>query len=1388
MRFSLACGLLFAAAPVFAQAFSCSASASATPTVRARARAELLADVILDCNGLRPSGGLLAESITVTLNVPLTSRILNASLNASEALMLLEAPTPDIQVGRALGGADNPNANVFQGRQISPNAVQWNNVPLADQGTPGSVQRNLRITNLRADVSSLPTGGTVVATVTISSPSTIALNAAAQTVARVGAPLDFSVRTPDDLTTFLQQVNGCAGKPVTVNDDTPRDFNIRFSEGFASEFKRRNVATSLANPQAVGDQNAILGQLGYGTETGFFNSSFPTASAMNQAGLATQGTRLMARITGLPFGAQIWATTQPVIQGSSNTGITARMIQTDASGAGAFNAVGATAGIYAQLPVTNGAATVVWEVFNANQTILESLAFGFVVSIPANTVTLSTITITGSYAPHTTSASRTTSEPVPSFDGTQFSATPVMEVRPCIAQLTLSQACPLAPATIGLAYSVPLSAAGGQPPYRWSISPGALPPGLNVSTAGVISGTPTETGVYNFTLRVTDSLGNTATQECSMAVQAGVTITTACPLPDAAQGVVYAQVLAAAGGTPPYTWAVLRGTLPSGIQLARATGALSGASTSSGTFSFTLQASDSRGSVGQKDCSLRVVAPVRLSSTQLSFRLPAGAPRPSAQLLHLTSETPGQAWTARTSGDEWLRISPSSGRIPAVIEVSAAAAALAEGNYANLISITTEGAVPRTETVSVNLAVEPASAPSVAAQPEAVMLSLPRGTVREEALVQLTVRGASPAGYTAQLETETGGGWVVLPAVTGEATPQRPARIRIVFQPSALPAGTYRARLLIDVAGHGRLSVPIVLGITNSRESLSVSPSVVNLRAWAGAADSPSYRLSLVHSGQSPISFQTSVLTEPGQPRWLSVTPAAGRLNPGAATTLELRVNPAGLVAGGKYSGEFLVTAPGVDSSPRLVLVNLDVVSPQPLVFPESTGLVFLATPGGAPPPTQPVLLTNAGLNPITFDFDLAGDSSIWTITPPASLSIPSGATVRLDVAANPARVGVDVHTAQLNIQVAGDPEVKSVSLRLLTGGRSPAASTACPPGGLEVVSLRTLPGFSVEANSFLPVEVAVSDGAGAIPLRAIVTASINNGSLATLTNLGEGRWSGTVRTGPTSGPATLSILVDDGERGTAGCLDLPGRILPSSLPALADGGVLSSASFQLGAPLAPGGMAAIFGARLADGVTSSLALPLPQQLGITRARIGASRIPLFFAGDLGSFSQVNAILPYGLSPNVIHRLHVQTGAAIAATDVFITEAQPAVFTVNQRGDGQAIVVHGANPLLLADATNPIGRGQVIIIYCEGLGPVTPPSEAGRAAPADPVSRTAFPVRVTIGGQPAEVQFAGLTPGFTGLYQINAVVPTSVTPGNEVPLVVTVNGQSSPAVTLAVRP
>jgi uncharacterized protein (TIGR03437 family) len=132
--------------------------------------------------------------------------------------------------------------------------------------------------------------------------------------------------------------------------------------------------------------------------------------------------------------------------------------------------------------------------------------------------------------------------------------------------------------------------------------------------------------------------------------------------------------------------------------------------------------------------------------------------------------------------------------------------------------------------------------------------------------------------------------------------------------------------------------------------------------------------------------------------------------------------------------------------------------------------------------------------------------------------------------------------------------------------------------------------------------------------------------------------------------------------------------------------------------------------------------------------------------------------------------------------------AQPEIFKATLEGSqGHIYKFIPGEAGLLADATNPVVEGDVIIIYCAGLGKVDPPVEAGLAAPSAPLSHAVLPVTLRIGGVTANAFFAGLAPGFSGLYQINAFVPAVAATGDAVPVVLEVAGQQSPEVTMAVR-
>jgi len=152
----------------------------------------------------------------------------------------------------------------------------------------------------------------------------------------------------------------------------------------------------------------------------------------------------------------------------------------------------------------------------------------------------------------------------------------------------------------GTAYpATTLQATGGAGALTWGLASGStLPAGLALSSAGVISGTPTAPGTTSFTVKVTDaSQGQpgpvTATQLLSLTIAAAPLAITTTSLPESTEGTNYSQAVQASGGTSPYKWTVSTGsTLPAWLSLSTS-GTLSGTPTDTGSFPFSLTVTDS---------------------------------------------------------------------------------------------------------------------------------------------------------------------------------------------------------------------------------------------------------------------------------------------------------------------------------------------------------------------------------------------------------------------------------------------------------------------------------------------------------------------------------------------------------------------------------------------------------------------------------------------------------------------------------------------------------------------------------------------------------------------------------------------------------------------------
>jgi hypothetical protein len=140
--------------------------------------------------------------------------------------------------------------------------------------------------------------------------------------------------------------------------------------------------------------------------------------------------------------------------------------------------------------------------------------------------------------------------------------------------------------------------------------------------SGLISGMPSASGGFTFTVQVTDSASATASKQFTLSVAAGLAIVNPPTLPSASLGVPYADTFQGAGGTSPYRWAITAGTLPVGLSLEPSTGTLSGTPENSGEFEFTVSVTDSASLVASQLFNLTVATGLII---QTLSPLPGGA-------------------------------------------------------------------------------------------------------------------------------------------------------------------------------------------------------------------------------------------------------------------------------------------------------------------------------------------------------------------------------------------------------------------------------------------------------------------------------------------------------------------------------------------------------------------------------------------------------------------------------------------------------------------------------------------------------------------------------------------------------------------------------------------
>lgn len=218
--------------------------------------------------------------------------------------------------------------------------------------------------------------------------------------------------------------------------------------------------------------------------------------------------------------------------------------------------------------------------------------------------------------------------------------------------------------------------------------------------------------------------------------------------------------------------------------------------------------------------------------------------------------------------------------------------------------------------------------------------------------------------------------------------------------------------------------------------------------------------------------------------------------------------------------------------------------------------------------------------------------------------------------------------------------------------------------------------------------------------------------------------------------------------------------------PSVEPGGVVDAASFT--APVVPGSLVSIFGAGLAPETAYAGQIPLPATLAGVSVSFNGVAAPLLFV----SAQQINAQLPWEIPTSSPVSVIVTNGTRESSPQsVQVGNSSPGLFAIQgyavaANPDGSLAAPAGAIP---GFASHPATPGDSLVLLGSGFGVVTPAATTGNNS-LDTLRYAVNKPTVMIGGVPAPVTFAGLSPQFVGVYQINVTLPSTALPANGVSL------------------
>jgi uncharacterized protein (TIGR03437 family) len=555
--------------------------------------------------------------------------------------------------------------------------------------------------------------------------------------------------------------------------------------------------------------------------------------------------------------------------------------------------------------------------------------------------------------------------------------------------------------------------------------------------------------------------------------------------------------------------------------------------------------------------------------------------------------------------------------------------------------------------------------------------------------------------------------------------------------------------LLLILAPTAILSAAPRLALTQTAFSVSV----------AAGANGPTQTLDTANVGDGALSLQTS-----SSVTWLTAN--LGAQHPcslgASCTPVQIALNTSSL-AKGTFTGTVTINDPNAVDAPQFVTVTVQIGGNVP------DKLEFFVPPGGSASSaftTASVVTTSSTGGPwLAIAVDGTGSFKF---------NVPYRVTA---TALSGMGVGDSNGTVTLSgSSLASDNKTFPVVMHITT---QPILQTSTT-----TVQFRAVQGGTTKQTIPVPVTNA---GQGTLSISGVTAmaatgtwlsaASVNNGAAIGITvdstGLSPNTYPGTVTVASNAANASVTIPVQL-------------LVVAQSAPIAFAGGAVNNGTFASGEPLAQGDIAAVFGDQFTLGGPQLAAnVPLPNNLAGTQVFVNDQAAPLYFT----SAGQIDFQVPFEAAPGPATVRVDRNGQRGNSISVNIAASVPRFILLN---GGPYAIMTTPDAVLTGNPTHPVKSGDVVVIYTIGLGPTTPPVKTGDPAPGkDPLAvisgvRVCFRPNLPVSVETCnDAAFAGLSPGFVGLYQVNANIPALA--AGDMHLSFVVNNVASNTVQLSVQ-